>query len=108
MRKLVLLPVLMLGATVARADNGFFYLGAGLTHGSLTANNNGYIAYGTPDLTHDSWKAFAGARRSIGLLWKRTTSISAEAAAAIVATHTRTPRTPTAARGPPMPSVLCR
>ena len=48
MRKLMLLPVLMLGATVARADNGFFYLGAGFTHSSLTANNNGYFAYGTP------------------------------------------------------------
>jgi Outer membrane protein beta-barrel domain len=62
MRKLMLLPVLMLGATVARADNGFFYLGAGFTHSSLTANNNGYIAYGTPDLQNNSWKAFAGVR----------------------------------------------
>jgi hypothetical protein len=62
MRRLLLLTVLALGATVARAESGLFYLGAGVTDSSLTANNNGYIAYGTPDLKNNSWKAFAGVR----------------------------------------------
>ena len=61
MRRLILLTLLALGATAARAETGVFYLGAGVTHSSLTANNNGYIAYGTPDLKN-SWKAFAGVR----------------------------------------------
>ena len=62
MRRLVLLTVLALGATAARAENGLFYLGAGVTRSSLTASNNGYIAYGQPDLNNTSWTAFAGVR----------------------------------------------
>jgi outer membrane protein with beta-barrel domain len=62
MRRLILLTVLALGTTAAQADSGLFYLGAGVTYSSLTANNNGYIAYGTPDLRNNSWKAFAGVR----------------------------------------------
>ena len=52
--------VLAPGTTAAQADSGLFYLGAGVTDSSLTASNNGYIAYGTPDLKNNSWKAFAG------------------------------------------------
>jgi Outer membrane protein beta-barrel domain len=62
MRRVILLTVLALGTTAAHADSGLFYLGAGVTDSSLTANNNGYIAYGTPDLKNNSWKAFAGVR----------------------------------------------
>lgn len=62
MRKLVLFTVLALGPTVASTGNSLFYLGAGITYSSLIASNNGYIAYGTPDLSKNSWKAFAGVR----------------------------------------------
>ena len=61
MRKLILLMVLALGATVARAENGLFYLGAGVTHSSLTESYD-YIAYDRTDLKNNSWKAFAGVR----------------------------------------------
>ena len=60
MRRLIMLTVLAPGTTAAQADSGLFYLGAGVTDSSLTASNNGYIAYGTPDLKNNSWKAFAG------------------------------------------------
>jgi hypothetical protein len=62
MRRLIALAVLALGTTAAQADSGLFYLGAGVTHSSLTASNGGYIAYGTPDLKNDEWTAFAGVR----------------------------------------------
>jgi hypothetical protein len=60
MRKLVLLMVLTLGATVAQADNGSFYLGAGVTSNKL----NDILVQGTafPDLDKTSWKVFAGFR----------------------------------------------
>src|SRR6516162_8222894 len=60
MRKLVLLMVLTLGATVAQADNGSFYLGAGVTSNKL----NDIVVQGTafPDLDKTSWKVFAGFR----------------------------------------------
>jgi hypothetical protein len=58
MRKLVLLMVLALGATVAQAGDGLFYLGAGVTHSSLTTGN-----YPQTDLNDTtSWKAFGGVR----------------------------------------------
>ena len=62
MREFMLLGVLAFGASAAQAENGFFYLGGGVTNGSVTANNNGYIAGGTRDLKKTSWKAFAGVR----------------------------------------------
>jgi outer membrane protein with beta-barrel domain len=62
MRRLVLLAVLALGTTAAQADSGLFYLGAGVTDSSLTANNGGFIAYAPTDLKHNEWKAFAGVR----------------------------------------------
>ena len=60
MRKLVLLMVLTLGATVAQAENGSFYLGAGVTSNKL----NDIVVEGTafPDLDKTSWKVFAGFR----------------------------------------------
>ena len=54
MRRLLLLTVLTLGATAARADNGFFYIGAGIARNKIsdiTATNS--------DLSDTSWKAFA-------------------------------------------------
>jgi opacity protein-like surface antigen len=60
MRKLVVLTALALGTTAAQAADDLFYLGAGVTEGTLTASNNGYFAYGQPDLTKASWKAFVG------------------------------------------------
>ena len=59
MRRLMLLTVLALGATAARAENGLFYLGAGVSYNSvknITALDN----YG--DIAGVGWKAFAGVR----------------------------------------------
>jgi hypothetical protein len=58
MRKVILLTVLMLRATAARADNGSFYLGAGVTSNSLTDDT--YFLQ--TDLKNNKWKAFAGVR----------------------------------------------
>ena len=59
MRRLMLLTVLALGASAARADNGFFYLGAGVVRNSLSDITD---LGGLPDLSNTSWKAFAGVR----------------------------------------------
>ena len=59
MRKLMLLTVLTLGATAARAENGFFYLGAGVVRNSLSDIT---ALGGLPDLKNTSWKAYAGVR----------------------------------------------
>jgi hypothetical protein len=62
MRKLILLTVLTLGATAARAENGLFYLGAGVVRNSvsdITSQGGGISA---PDLKNTSWKAYAGVR----------------------------------------------
>jgi len=60
MRTLLLVIVLALGAGVAEADNGFFYLGAGVTSNKL----NDIVVHGTafPDIDKTSWKVFAGFR----------------------------------------------
>jgi len=60
MRKLVLVTGLALGASVAQADNGSFYFGAGITSNKL----NDIVVQGTafPDLNSGSWKVFAGFR----------------------------------------------
>jgi hypothetical protein len=53
----VFLVALALGAAVARADNGFFYAGAGVARNKIseiTATNS--------DLNDTSWKVFAGVR----------------------------------------------
>ena len=59
MRRLMLLTVLALGACAARADNGFFYVGAGVVRNSLSDITD---LGGLPDLSNTSWKAFAGVR----------------------------------------------
>jgi hypothetical protein len=61
MRKLLLVTVLTLGAAGARAENGLFYLGAGVAHHSVS---DIALQWGTPalDLKETSWKAYAGVR----------------------------------------------
>jgi opacity protein-like surface antigen len=59
MRKLMLLTVLALGTTAARAENGFFYLGAGVSYNSV---KNITALYNQVDITGASWKVFAGVR----------------------------------------------
>ena len=59
MRRLMLLTVLALGASAARAENGFFYLGAGVVRNSLSDITD---LGGLPDLSNTSWKAFGGVR----------------------------------------------
>jgi opacity protein-like surface antigen len=60
MRRLLLAISLSLGAGVAQADSGSFYLGAGVTSNKL----NDIRVQGTafPDLDKTSWKVFAGFR----------------------------------------------
>jgi OmpA-OmpF porin, OOP family len=59
MRSLMLFTALALAAGAARAENGFFYVGAGVVRNSLTDITD---LGGLPDLTNTSWKAFAGVR----------------------------------------------
>jgi opacity protein-like surface antigen len=60
MRRLLLAIALALGAGIAQADNGSFYIGAGVTGNKL----NDIVVQGTafPDLNKTSWKVFAGFR----------------------------------------------
>ena len=59
MRNHMLLTVLALGASAARAENGFFYVGAGVVRNSVSDITN---LGGLPDLKNTSWKAFGGVR----------------------------------------------
>jgi len=59
MRKLILLTVLTLAATAARAENGFFFLGAGVVRNSLSDIT---ALGGLPDIKNTSWKAYFGVR----------------------------------------------
>lgn len=59
MRRLMLLTVLALGASAARAENGFFYVGAGVVRNSVSDITD---LGGLPDVKNTSWKAFAGVR----------------------------------------------
>jgi hypothetical protein len=59
MRNLILLTALTLAATAARAENGFFFVGAGVVRNSLTDITS---LGGLPDLKNTSWKAYAGVR----------------------------------------------
>ena len=59
MRPLILLTVLALGAGSAHAENGFFYLGAGVVRNSLSDITS---IGGLPELKNTSWKAYAGVR----------------------------------------------
>lgn len=60
MRKLTLVLALTLGASVVRADNGLFYVGAGVTWDSLHDIAPNGLSLGNIDST--SWKGFAGVR----------------------------------------------
>ena len=62
MRRLLLVTVLALGASAAQADNGLFYLGAGISqHDKLSGFTNSGVSF--PDINSStSWKVFAGFR----------------------------------------------
>jgi opacity protein-like surface antigen len=60
MRKLLSLLVLALGAGVVQADDGTFYLGAGISRNQLSGISNAGIDYS--DISRTSWKAFVGFR----------------------------------------------
>ena len=64
MRKLILMTALALGTTAARADNGFWYVGAGVVFSSITGlpSQPGGFGYPLPDLNGTSWKVYAGVR----------------------------------------------
>jgi len=62
MRKLILITVLALGTTIARADNGFWYVGAGIGSNSTTGMTLEGYGYSLPDITGPSWKAYGGVR----------------------------------------------
>ena len=59
MRRILLLTVLALAASAARADNGFFYVGAGVSKDKLS---NIAPSGGLSDLNNTSWKLLAGLR----------------------------------------------
>lgn len=60
MRTALLALLLALGAAAARADNEFFYVGAGISSNKLSGITNGGLSYSSID--HTSWKALAGVR----------------------------------------------
>jgi OmpA-OmpF porin, OOP family len=60
MRTAVLILALALGASVARADNELFYVGAGISSNKLSEITHGGLSYSSID--HTSWKALAGVR----------------------------------------------
>ena len=59
MHRFMLLTLLAFGAGGAQAENGFFYLGAGVVRNSLSDITS---IGGLPDLENTSWKAYAGVR----------------------------------------------
>ena len=59
MRRLMLLTVLALAAGVAHADNGFFYIGAGVSHNDVS---NITDLGNQADISGSSWKALIGIR----------------------------------------------
>ena len=70
MRKVILITFLALATTAARADNGLWYVGAGVVRNtlSITVSAEGIpkpsVGYGgfPTDLNNTSWKAYAGVR----------------------------------------------
>jgi hypothetical protein len=60
MRKLLLVTALLLGASAAQADNGLFYLGAGISSNKLGGFTNSGVSF--PEINGTSWKGFAGFR----------------------------------------------
>jgi len=61
MRKFILITALALGTTAARAENGFWYVGAGIVSNSTTGMTLEGLG-SLPDITGPSWKAYAGVR----------------------------------------------
>jgi opacity protein-like surface antigen len=62
MRSLLLVIVLAIGAGVAHADNGLFYLGAGVTSNNVNSVGVPGIDNNFPKISSTSWKVFAGIR----------------------------------------------
>jgi opacity protein-like surface antigen len=60
MQRLLLVTVLALGAGAAQADDGLFYVGAGISRNKLSQITNGGFSFS--DISHTSWKAFVGVR----------------------------------------------
>src|ERR1700680_1315206 len=60
MQRLLLVTVLALGAGAAQADDGPFYVGAGISRNKLSQITNGGFSFS--DISHTSWKAFVGVR----------------------------------------------
>jgi hypothetical protein len=60
MRKLLLAALLALGAGAAQADNGLFYVGAGISRDKLSNIANSGTSFSDIDKT--SWKVLAGVR----------------------------------------------
>jgi hypothetical protein len=60
MRKLMLMAALALGAGVVHADEGFFYLGAGISKNKVSDITNNGAPFA--DLDKTSWKVLAGFR----------------------------------------------
>jgi Outer membrane protein beta-barrel domain len=60
MQKPMLIAALALGAGVAHAHDGLFYLGAGISRNKVSEITNGGAAFG--DLDKTSWKVLAGFR----------------------------------------------
>ena len=60
MRRILLIIALVLGASAARADNGYFYVGAAISKDKLSdiVNSGSNFA----DIDSTSWKAYAGFR----------------------------------------------
>jgi len=108
-RKLILLAALTFGATDAQAENGLFYLGAGVVHNSVTD----LTPLGNPppiDLKNTTWKAFVGVR-PLNWLAAELDYIdlgSGSTSTPRTARPTLTSRVPAAAHMPPMRSAFCR
>jgi len=60
MRRLLLVIALALAAGAAQADNGFFYIGAGISKNKLSDITNTGTSFA--DIDNTSWKVFAGLR----------------------------------------------
>ena len=60
MRRLLLVIALALGASAAQADDGLFYVGAGVSRNQLSGITNDGVYYSDIDKT--SWKVLAGFR----------------------------------------------
>ena len=60
MQRLLLVTVLALGTGAAQADDGLFYVGAGISRNKLSQITNGGFSFS--DISHTSWNAFVGVR----------------------------------------------